>query len=266
MGLISEIEAKPTLRPPRIVVYAKGGVGKTTFAASVPGVLVLPAEEGEGILQYPKLPRPENYEDVINGIAELLQDKHDFKAYCIDTMDHIEPLVWDKVCRDKSAESKSREYRHIEDFGWAKGYTHSDPYWARILKGMDALRGQRKMTTIVLAHTETRTLEDPIHGAYDHIQTKLHKRANALLHEWADVVGYAEIERSVKTDDTGKREMRIATTTGRRVLHLEDRGGFFAKNRYALPSPIEFSYEALRDAIVQAFTDEKKREKTDAAA
>jgi hypothetical protein len=255
MGFLSQIETKPTLRPPRIVIYSKHGVGKTTFAAGIPGVVFIPAEEGEGVLAYARLPRPESYEDVVNQIAELLTTDHQFKALTIDTMDHIEPLVWAKVCAEKTEGRK--QYDSIEDFGYGKGYTHADPYWAKILRGLDALRRERGMTTVVLAHAEVKTAEDPVLGSYERFQTKLHKRANALLHEWADIVGYAELERSVRTNDDGKREVRVATTTGRRILHLEDRGGFDAKNRYGIPSPIELSWTALRGELTKAMKGAK---------
>lgn len=255
MGFLSQVETKPTLRPPRIVAYSKHGVGKTTFAAGVPGVVFMPAEEGEGVLTYARLPRPESYEDVVNQIAELLTTDHSYKALAIDTMDHVEPLVWKKVCEDKSEGRK--QYDSIEDFGFGKGYLHADSYWARILRGLDALRREKGMTTIVLAHAEIKTAEDPVLGSYERFQTKLHKRANALLHEWADIVGYAELERSVRTDDEGKREVRVATATGRRLLHIEDRGGFDAKNRYGLPSPVDFTWAALRGELAKAMAPAK---------
>jgi hypothetical protein len=267
MSLLSQVESKPSKRPPRIVLYAKHGVGKTTFVAGIPGVVVLPAEEGEGRLTYAKLPRPESYEDVLNGIAELLREKHDYKAYAIDTMDHVEPLVWSKVCADHSEGKK--QYESIEDFGYAKGYVYADPYWARLLRGLDALRRDRSMTTVVLAHAETRTVEDAQHGSYEFIQTKLHKRANALLHEWADIVAYAELEQSVRTNDQGKREVRIASVTGRRIMHLESLGGFAAKNRYSLHSPLELDWKALRAEIAKALKGTEptpKEDTTDAAA
>lgn len=268
MGLLDQIDSKPPNRPPRIVIFSKGGVGKTTFAASVPGVVVCPAEEGEGILEYPKLPRPMSFADVVNGINELRQAKHAYKAYALDTVDKIEPLVWEEVCTRQS--SSRNTYRSIEDFGYGKGYIYADPLWAEILRGLDGLRRERGMTTIVLAHSDSKTVEDPILGAYEQIQTKLHKRANALLHEWADIVGYAEIERSVRTDDEGKRDVRVATTTGRRILHLEDRGGFAAKNRYRLPSPLPLEWKTLRAEIQKVMkppksAGEAKAEKTEGA-
>jgi len=154
------------------------------------------------------------------------------------------------VCRDKSADR--RTYEHIEDFGYGKGYSYADPYWARLLRGLDALRRKKNMVTVLLAHTESKTHEDPVHGAYDKWVTKLHKRANALIHEWADIVGFAEIERTPLVKE-GKRDVKTVRATGRRVLSLEDSGGFAAKNRYGLPPRIPLDYAGLCAEITKSF-------------
>lgn len=247
MSLLSQVKKEPNILPPRVVVYGKSKVGKTTFASGIPGVVFLPAEEGEGILDVPRLPKPESLEDVENAIAELANMDHPYKALCIDTIDAVEPLLWAAVCRDRSDEKKTVET--IEDFGYGKGYLYADPYWIRLLKSLDVLRAKRKMVVCLLAHADTKTVNDPVLGAYDVIQTNLHKRANALLHAWADVIGYAEIERTLITKDNTARETEVAKVTGRRVLHTEDRGGFIGGNRYDLPPKLDLSYTALRDAI-----------------
>jgi hypothetical protein len=248
--MLQAIETKPTIDPPRIVLHGGGGVGKTTFAAGIPGVVFIPAEEGAGTLEFARFPRPTSYEDILNNIAALLQEDHEYKACAIDTVDHVEPLIWEAVCRDRS--TSNRTYDHIEDFGYAKGYTYADVYWTCILRSLDALRREKRMVTILLAHTESKTLEDPVHGAYDKWVTKVHKRANALIHEWADIVGFAEIERTPQVKE-GKRDVKTVKTTGRRVLCLEDSGGFIAKNRYGLPPRIELDYSALRAEIAKSF-------------
>jgi hypothetical protein len=196
----------------------------------------------------------------MNSIAELANDKHTFKALGIDTIDKIEPLVWQHTCTEKSG--NSRTYENIEDFGYGKGYLFADPYWIAFFQALDTLRRERKMTIVVLCHNERRTVEDPLIGPHDRIHPKLHKRANALLYEWADVVGFLEIEK-VASDKQGQRDRktRTALSTGQRVLNLEDRGSFTAKNRYGLLAqiaiPQENPYKPLRDAIATAL-DKKK--------
>lgn len=206
----------------------------------------MPLEEGEGILDVQALPQPQCYVDVMNALAELCNEEHPYKTLVIDTIDKLEPMVWQKVC---DAGKKD----NIEAFGYGKGYTMADPFWIDFFRALDALR-QKGITPLVLCHNEGKIIDDPTHGAYNKWTPKLHKRANALLYEWADVVGFLEIERVVmKDDDRGKAR---ATTTGQRILYLEDMGGFVAKNRYDLPTrlvlPKDKPYETLRGEILKA--------------
>ena len=259
---LSQVSDKPVIKPPRIVIHGKGGVGKTVFAASVPNVLLIPLEEGLGKLTVSHTQRPMSYVDVMNTLAELANEKHDFKAVAIDTVDHLEPLIWNAVCEERSVGKK--QYKDIEDWGYGKGYLHSDSRWIDFFLALDSLRANG-MTIIVLCHNESKIMEDPLIGPYDRFAPKLHKRANALLYEWADVVGFLDIERvQLEREGAKGRKMMTAQVLGQRILYLEDMGGFVAKNRYDLPPriniPKDAPYAALRDEIAKALGLTNKKE------
>jgi hypothetical protein len=253
---LSGITDKPAMGPPRIVAHGGPGVGKTSFGADAPGALVMPIEDGLGVLQVAHLAQPESFEDVINAIVELVNEKHDYKTLVVDTIDHLEPLIWQKVCADNNK-------ANIESFGYGKGYTFADPLWIQFFKGLDALR-RKGMTTIVLCHNAVTPIDDPVIGTYSRYTPKIQKRANALLYEWADIVAFMDIERTVaeKGEDKG-RKTRTSQTTSQRVLHLEDRGGFVAKNRFGLPPtimlPKEHPYQAFRKALITTLGLDKKK-------
>lgn len=260
MSMLSRVETKPKLKPPRVVIHGKGGVGKTTFGASARKPVFVPFEDGLGVLEVPAMPRPADYAETMEAIEELLKVDHEYVTLVLDTIDHFEPLVWAEVCRSKS-EGKNK-YANIEDFGYGKGFSFADPLWIQFFQGLDALRRDRNMTVIVLSHNEVKPVDDPLIGSYDRITPKLHKRANALLHEWADIVGYLDIELSTVEKEGNKgRKMKTTTATGRRMLYLEDRGGFVAKNRFSLPTQIEIPevepFSALRNAIMARFAAQK---------
>lgn len=254
MSMLSRVQAKPKVLPPRIVIHGTGGVGKTTFGASAKDPIFIPFEDGLGFLDAPAFTKPIDYSESIEAIEELLKTEHQYRSLVIDTIDHFEPLVWAEVCRRNSEGRKI--YENIESIGYGKGYIFADPLWTDFFHGLDALRREKSMTVIVLSHNEIKTVDDPMIGPYDRITPKLHKRANALLHEWADVEGYLAIERVAMEKEGSKgRTISTSTTTGRRMLYLEDRGGFVAKNRYSLPPQIEIPesepFSALRNEIAK---------------
>jgi hypothetical protein len=245
--LLNQVTDKPKIKPPRIVIHGKPGVGKTSFAADAEGVLFMPLEEGLATLEVPHLAKPETYANVMSALWELRTEQHDYRVLALDTIDKMEPLVWQAVCEEGGK-------TNIEDFGFGKGYTKADYCWQEFFEALNDLV-DRGMTIIVLCHNEGRMIDDPQIGAYNHFTPKLHKRANALLTEWADIIGYLDTER-VAVDKGDKRETRTSQSTGQRVLHLEDQGAFVAKNRYDLPPmiqiPKERPYQALRNELINA--------------
>jgi len=261
-SILSQVNDKPSIRPPRILIHGKGGVGKTTFGASAPNVVLLPVEDGEGVLQVPHLPRPRSFEDVLNTLGELYNEEHPYKTLVIDAIDKIEPLIWEKVCADGNKPD-------IEAFGYGKGYKIADGPWIKFFKWLDALRS-KGITVVVLAHNHTKSLDDPLIGAHVRTDLKLHDRAVALSHEWADVVGCLDIERVAIDRGEKGRETRTATTSGQRVLYLEDTGALAAKNRYSLPTkiyiPKEAGYQVLRAEILKALTPTEPPTKAKKAA
>lgn len=253
--MLNQITAKPTLKPPRIVIHGKPGVGKTSFAADADDVLFMPLEEGLATLKVAHLAKPDTYANVMSALWELRTEQHDYRVLAIDTIDKMEPLVWQAVCEEGGK-------TNIEDFGYGKGYTKADFCWLEFFSALDDLQA-RGMTIIVLCHNEGRMIDDPQIGAYNHFTPKLHKRANALLTEWADIIGYLDTER-VAVDKGDKRETRTSQSTGQRVLYLEDQGAFVAKNRYDLPPMIQIPkvrpFQALRNELIKAIEASKETE------
>jgi len=259
---LSSVSATPKRLPPRITLHGKGGSGKSTFAASLHKPIFLPAEEGLGTLQVPAFPRPESFVDVMNTIGELAGEEHDYRSFVVDTIDHVEPLIWDHVCVERSGKT---QFQNIEDFGYGKGYTFADPCWIQFFTALDELR-RKGMTVCILSHNEVKTISDPVLSPYDTVQPKLHKRANALLYEWSDVVGYLAVKRA-SVEKEGARGRKVTTTTlmgGERILHLEDTGGFEAKNRYSLPPSIEVPLDnpagPLREALLKSMNLHETKE------
>jgi len=85
----------------------------------------------------------------------------------------------------------------------------------------------------------------------------MHDSAASLVCEWADLVGFMNYEISTKAADAGfgRRTIR-GIGSGVRLLHVEERPGFIAKNRYGLAAPIvitkENGWAALETALQAA--------------
>ena len=72
-------------KPPRILIHGVAGVGKTTFAAEANQPVFVQTEDGLGTLSSSHFPLARTYEDVIDALAALYTEPHDFKTVVIDS-------------------------------------------------------------------------------------------------------------------------------------------------------------------------------------
>lgn len=230
-----------TQLPPRLVVYGVPGIGKTALAAASDAPIFLPVEDGLGQLQVPTFPRPSSYEDVEAAISALIEEEHDYRTLVIDSLDKLEPLVWDHVCQTVPHD-KGGKVDRIELYGYGKGYTHALNEWRRLLRGLDVLRETKGMTVILIAHSAVVRFEAPDTDPYERYQLRLHKLADAAICDWADAVLFANYK--VVTIDSGSDKKR-GVGKGERQLHCNERPAWRAKNRYAMPDSIDMNWPAV---------------------
>lgn len=227
--------------PPRIVVHGVQGVGKSTFAAGAYNPVFLPFEDGLTGIETPAFPLLRTYEQAIEALDALAAGGHEFGTVVLDSLDWLEPLIWNRVARDAGKDS-------IESIPYGKGYIEATSYWRIVLDKLGALR-DRGMATILVAHTEVRRFDAPDMDAFDRYVLKLHKGAAALVVEWADIVGLAQVETAIKKEAQGFQNRVRGIATGRRVLRVNESPAYVAKNRFSLPDPLPLDWGALVAAI-----------------
>jgi len=222
---------------PRIVIYGVPGIGKTTFAASADNPVFLPVEDGCGELNVPAFPKPQNYQEVLEAISELVNGEHSYKTFVLDALDKLEPMLWAHVCAQHGK-------KNIEDFGYGKGYTIALAEWRNLLDGFDALR-DRGMTVVLVAHSAIVKIEPPETDPYDRYQMRLHKTADAAICDWADAVLFAMYKVTTIASGGKDSERRRGISDGSRVCYTTERAMWRAKNRYRLPDQMPLDWAVL---------------------
>jgi len=230
---LANIRSGRVSRPDRIILAGTEGVGKSTFAAGAPSPIFIAAEDGIGHLDVSSFPEPETIADVYEAIRVLRHDKHDHKTVVIDTVDWLEPLVWDEVCKRNS-------WKNIEEPGYGKGFTIALDEWRKLIADLDALRAERGMEVILIAHTAIKVFNNPSGPDFSRYELNVNRQSAALLKQWADAVLFACYEEMVKKD---KGEMKgKGVSTGHRVIHTVRRAAWDAKNRHYLPEVLPLNY------------------------
>jgi len=252
MTLLERILRGRRPMPPRLMLYGTEGIGKSTFGASSDRPIFIQTEDGLGEIACDKFPLARSFGDVTAALSELYSEKHDYQTVVVDSLDWLERLIWEDVCREFGVKSIEKA-----DGGYAKGYTHALTQWREILNWLDALRNDRGMVSILIAHAKVEKFEDPESTAYDRYSPRLHKHAGALITEWSDAVLFATRRFRTETEEAGfNRTRTIATAVGadggERILRTVGGPACIAKNRYGLPAELPLAWPALMAALTAA--------------
>ncbi len=232
---LSNLRSTTRSTPPIAIFYGVDGVGKTQLASEFPNPVLL-ATEGERPpidVELPTFGTIGSLADVFDAVGALLTEEHGYKTLIVDSLDGLEPLIW----RETSARLKVES---IEDAGYGKGYVEADKEWREYLSAITALT-RKGIAVVQLAHPEIVRFDSPTSDPYSRYGIKLHKRAGALVRETADLVGFLNYRVTLKEKDVGfKKTVTHGVGGSDRQIHLEERAGFCAKNRYSMPESIPY--------------------------
>lgn len=256
---LSSLKSTKTNRPPVTLLYGVDGVGKTSLAAEFPNPVYLPTE-GETPPSDVEMQTPgtiESYESLLDVFGELLEGEHDFGTVIIDSLDGLEGLVWGATCRRLGISS-------IEEAGYGKGYIEADTEWKEYLSAVSAL-ARSGLFVVQLAHPEIVRFDSPTTDPYSRYTVKLHKRSNALVREQSDIVAFMNYRISLKTADAGfNKKITHAEGGNERLVHLSEKAGFVAKNRFSMPDNFKYvkghGFEEFAKYLPGAANDNAKQQ------
>lgn len=229
------------------MLHSAPGIGKSTWAANSDRPVFIQTEDGlSGLPNVDTFPLAKSYDEVMEAISSLYVEQHDYKTVVIDSADWLELLIVNKVCEDENVQS-------IEKISYGRGHVFAMNYWRTVIDGLNALRNDRMMSVIVLCHTDIKRVSDPTMPEYDTNTLKLHKRASAILEEWADVILYATVQTNTISEESGFSGKRVrAVTTGQRIVHTVGQPAFLAKSRFNLPPVMPLDWPTFKQALQDA--------------
>jgi len=224
--------------PRRCLLYGVHGIGKSSWAAQAPAPLFLDFEDGLNDIDCSRTDHLQSMEMVNEAFIWLESEQHEFQTLVIDSADWLERRIWDLVAERGGKKS-------IEDFEYGKGYKLAGAVWQNFLKRLDWIRTERKMSIVILAHSQIEKQSPPGSESYDRYSPALHKTASAMVQEWCDEVLFASYQTFTKTEDEGFGKKRTIALGGTdRIIRTQESATALAKNRLAMPAEIEFSWAA----------------------
>jgi len=245
MKLLEQVMSGKTPAPRRVMLYGVQGVGKSTWAACAPKPIFLQTEDGLGEIDCDKLPLSTTYDGSMKALSALYTESHSYQTVVIDSLDWLERLIWAEVCRKRNVES-------IEDIGYAKGYIFALTQWREFLEGLSALRNDKGMAVVLIAHARIERFENPETESYDRYVPRLHKLAAAVVQEWCDEVFFASYKVYTKQTEEGfNRKRAQGIGTGERIIRTQERPAHVAKNRLNLPEELPLDWNTYAQYLTQ---------------
>lgn len=238
---LSNLRTRSERKPPRILLYGTHGIGKTTLAQEFPSPVVLQTEESE--VGVPTFGLLRTYGDVFGALSALYQEDHDFRTVVLDSLDWLEPLVWAETCA-------INKWSNIESAAYGKGYTAALDVWRALLDGFGALRDDKGMGVVLIAHCAVKRFDSPETEPYDRYQIKLHEKTSALVQEHVDGVLFCNYRvQTVKTDLGFNKKAVRGVGGGDRLIYTTERPAFLAKNRWGMQDSIPLAWDSLAACI-----------------
>lgn len=243
MSLLESIKKGPSTRPPKIMLIGQEGVGKSTAGAQMPNPVFLCGESGLVGPQFADTPSftPSSWTEALAFCEELASNPSGYKTLVIDTLDWIEPMLYAHVVQA----AKKNDIKHIEDFGYGKGYVIAQQEARKMLAVLDKVNASG-MAVLILSHSQLKTVKNPEGDDYDHFESKVNTKVAGIFKEWSDAVLFARFEIYVR-----KEGMKVKAQGGtERIVQTTHSAAWDAKNRYGLPEVMDLDMREIYTRIV----------------
>ena len=244
------IATKKNPQPPRIFIYGPSGIGKTTLAASFPGALVLPAEDGAEQLDVARLPTPKTWAEALGFLDAVAAEPGEYRALVIDSVTALERLCFAFVAAVNGKPT-------VEAMGYGTGFPFVGTQWQLFLDKLDIIKC-RGLAVVLIGHQAVVTYADPRSDPYDRFSPRMHKCILPMTIEWSDCLFCGSYK--VFTDKSGSgfnKERNRAVGGGDRVMYAREMPTAVAKNRYGLPEEIAWGWADLFAGITATFATAK---------
>ena len=241
---LTKLNTKGPKLPSKMVLHGVEGVGKTSFFGQGSNCAFLMSRGETGLLTLldsgqvkptAYLPEILTWEQLLASLDAFLEQDHDHKMLVIDTLNGMERLCHEYVCKDRFKSDWGPK-----GFGnFQQGYDSALSDWRDMLYRLDRIR-DRGIAVGCIAHTVVRNHRNPEGADFDRWVAALHPKTWTLTAGWADMILFANYV--VHLDEDGPRAKGFGGTD--RVLNTQRSASWDAKNRHGLPEEIDMGDSA----------------------
>lgn len=238
MALLDNVNDKIVVDPPRLVIYGKPKVGKSTIVSQAEKPLTICFEDGiKNIKTNSYLVK--DYTEFKKLIQELIDLEHEYKTLNLDSLTFLEKMMHEYICAENNASSISKV-----GGGFGNGYIVASEEMYKLLGKLDELCRKKRMTINILGHQVVAEDVNSMGDDYKISRFEGNKHIVPLLERWADGILCMSEKVYTKTEEKGFGESTTkAVAKEDVVLICGGAPGVLAKSRYDLPNEIPVTKE-----------------------
>lgn len=204
----------------------------------------------------------------VNDVVEnRSSDWKDLKVVVIDTLDELFTIAESEVIRMHNKDNPNKRVKSIKAaFGGFQG--GEDKVIEIVLEALWSLK-RVGVPFIVIGHTKTRNVVDPVTGEdYMQLTTNMSQRYFNAIKTKVHFLGVAAIDREIVREKTGKKNVVTGQDIKKGVVKGETRKITFRDDNYVIDSKSRFSdivdsipldSDALIEAITNAIESERSK-------
>lgn len=233
---------------PRITLYGKPGVGKSTLASHFPAPLFVLTEDNE-LPGIQALPIATSFNEVWKSIKALLAiEDLPYRTIVIDSISKLDHLIVEYILEGEPVGKNGQKASTLTAAcgGYGAGYLKAASIHAAFKGLMDKFK-ERGICVVYVAHIGVVKHKAPDAEDFDIYSVVMnHEKSRAVYIDDVDGVFFCRLKSFTSETDSGRTLVR---STSDRVIMAGVSDGHVSKNRFNMPSEIKMSFEEMAKHI-----------------
>ena len=263
-----------------LALIGESGIGKTTIIkeyceklAGEDGYLFLEIGKEDGAdaidgIVYEDAPDWDAFEDIIDDIVtNKVSDYPELRVVVIDTYDELFRIAEPEVVRMHNVDNMDKPVKSIK--GAFGGFQAGEDKCIEIVLNKLWSLKEVGVSFIVIGHTKTRNVDDPVTGeSFMQLTTNMPQKYFNAIKTKVHFLGVAAIDRKIVQEKTGKKDFvtkkdvmkGVVKGETRKITFRDDNFVIDSKSRFAdIIDDIPMDVDALINAINEAIEKERSK-------
>lgn len=213
------------------------GLGKSSMAAMFPKPLFLAVEDGVERIKAdirPESIRVKSVEDLRDLLKQIRSEEHEYQTLVIDSVTALETMFGEHIMKENPKASSLAQAAG----GYGGGYLAVAALHNGVRKMCKAIRDERGMHIVFIAHADTEVVDLPDKDKYMRYSFRMDKRSVKHYIDDVNVVGFVRMELYVKGDS--EQRVKKAIGTGERLFDCVPSACTVAKNCYQITEVLPY--------------------------